>query len=580
MNPAASPTSPSTPAARPPWYRRLDVWLPLGITVVAALVLLGTLPAQGLTDDDDFYAPAGIRYSAWLLELFSNPAHALTRQAIDKAFTLNHEHPPIGKYAIGLGYTVFYRWLGALGQLDAARAGVALLSALLAGLLSRLALRPFGVFAAIAAPVMLLSLPRFFFHSQVATLDLAVAAMVTATVAAYHWGETHRGRRWASGVVFGLALGTKLNAPFAAIGCVLFVLLTRWPGFGFTLRRSAESAGPPGLQLPRLPGQLFAMALIGPVVFLGTWPWMWAQTGKRMGEYIAFHLHHYPILLFFQGTIHNETFAPWTMPFIMAAGVIPLGILAAGAVGIGRALIATLVRAAEADADGQNAAADRAGSLRVLLLLQAFIAIGAVAFSNVPKYGGAKLFLPFFPLFCLLAADGLSGLFTALRTLVPSLQARGPAAAGMAALLLAACIPGMAGTAQHHGGYALSYYSGALGGLPGATAAGYERTYYDIADKPLATWLSANIPARDAVHFEPNHKEYVRTYRWLKKDGAIRRGLRLTNSKNAPYIVLTHERRWPTYTGLLETYSDTSAYEVVHEKRLHGVPLYTVYKKR
>jgi hypothetical protein len=122
--------------------------------------------------------------------------------------------------------------------------------------------------------------------------------------------------------------------------------------------------------------------------------------------------------------------------------------------------------------------------------------------------------------------------------------------------------------------FGLSYYGAAVGGLRGATAIGFERQYYDVADKELAAWFKANAPQGASVHFEPNNKEYVKTYRWLARDGYLRRDIRVVASAKADFVVLTHERRWATYPDLAARFVRR---EKVYEKRIDGVPLYTVY---
>jgi 4-amino-4-deoxy-L-arabinose transferase-like glycosyltransferase len=566
------------------------------LTFAAALtLLLSLLPAQGLTDDDDFYAPAGISYASWLGEALMSPGEAFSRAAIDRAFKPNHEHPPFAKYVIGVAHGLTHRGLGLFGSLDGARAGVAFLCALLCAFLVRLLWRPLGPGTALLSVALLLSLPRFFFHSQVATLDVPVATMVVLTTAAFFWGERSPRWAWATGVIFGLALLTKLNAPFAAIPATLYAVLARWRGFSLSFGEEGAA-----LVVPPVPRSLLAMALLGPALFLALWPWLWFDTLERLGAYFAFHLSHYPIFLFYEGEIFSKPFAPWHMAFTMAAGVTPMPVLLLGLFGVGLALASLLRLARGADADGAHARVSSRDRLLALVLLQAFFAIGIVAFSHVPKYGGEKLFMPFFPLFCVLAAAGLAKALEGLALLVPALSPgllwfrsldersapegalftappppRWPALALLGAGLLAA-LPGAAGTVRFHGGYALSYYSEVLGGLAGATARGYERTYYDVADKELARWLDDNARG-EGVHFEPNHKEYERTYRWLKKDGVVSRELKLErNKERASVLVLTHERRWSTYPRL---YDEHRRLEKVHDKRIDGVPLYTVYRR-
>lgn len=575
------------------------------IAFVAALALLLTLlPAQGLTDDDDFYAPAGIRYAGWLGDVVTEPSSAFTQKSIDRAFKINHEHPPFAKYVIGVAHAVTHKATGLFGALDGARSGVAFMAALLVAILLRLAWRPFGPAAAVFAALATLALPRFFFHSQVATLDVPVATMLVATVAAFFWAE--RDRRWAlwAGVIFGLALLTKLNAPFAAIPCTLYAILCRWRGFGVEREPVAS------LRIPPLPRSLVAMLFLGPIMFVALWPWLWFDTFMRIGKYFAFHLGHYPIYLFYEGEIYTKPFAPWHMPFTMTAMVTPLPTLFLGVVGGllgGRALLRIF---RNADTTGAIPRVTDRDKLLGLLLLQAAFAIGIVAFSNVPKYGGAKLFMPFFPLLTLLAGAGFARAMRALFRLTPEANAqhwwlhplddsapstgatsetdalpahereasalRKATPAIVAGLMVLALVPGAIASVKTFGGFGLSAFSAATGGLRGATARGYERTYYDIADKELARWLDANANGR-RVHFEPNHKEYARTYRWLAKDGVISRKLRLTKRReDAELLVLTHERRWSTYPRLLRQHRKLKK---VYEKRIDAVPLYTVYAR-
>jgi hypothetical protein len=200
-----------------------------------------------------------------------------------------------------------------------------------------------------------------------------------------------------------------------------------------------------------------------------------------------------------------------------------------------------------------------------LALLQAVCSVGVVAASAVPRYGGEKLFMPFFPFWCVLAGQGLVVVVDAVSSRLRSV---------VVCVVVCSCLPGLVGTARFFGGYALSYYGELGGGLRGAVAQGHERTYYDVADKELARWLDAHARGR-RVNFQPNHKEYARTYRWLRNDSVIGRSTFTLVDKleSADVVVLTHERRWSTYPALRER---TRGWRVLHEKRIDGVPLYSV----
>jgi hypothetical protein len=556
-----------------PWQRlRLHVTDDtIAATVLAVLVLvlhLLCLPHQALTDDDDFYAPAGIRAADWLGELVTSPTTALSRTGIDAAFAINHEHPPFAKFVIGVAHRVFHSGLDCFHALDGARVGTVLFVVAMVWVMVRWLWRPLGPTATFASVALLLTMPRFFLHSEVATLDVPVAAMVFITAALFEAAGDRVRAGVVVGVVFGLAAATKLNAPFAALPCVALVILERWRA----LRVADADAfmATATLRLPPIPPALWAMALVGPVVFLLVWPWLWPDPLPRLGAYLAFHLKHYPILLFFDGEIWERPFAPGHASLVMAMASLPLVTVVAAVVG---ALVAVraVVTLVVTSAPSGDAAPARVRII-TLCLLQALVAVGVVALSNVPCYGGEKLFMPFFPFAAVLGGIGVAALVQALQRVVRT--ARPTVALVVIAVVVA---PGAMGIADTFGGFALSYYGDVVGGLRGAVARGPERTYYDMADKQLARTLDHHA-AGLRVHVAPNHKEYVRTWRWLRKDGVLRRDGFIVESQfeRADVVVLTHERRWSTYPALRER---LRGWTVLAEQRLDGVPLWTVYRR-
>ncbi len=545
-----------------------DTLAATALAFVVLVVHLLCLPHQALTDDDDFYAPAGIRAADWLVELLTSPTTALSRTGIDAAFAINHEHPPVAKFVFGVAHHVFHDVLGLFHALDGARVGTALFVVAMVWVMVRWLWRPLGPVATIAAVALLLTMPRFFLHSEVATLDVPVAAMVTITAALFERAGDRLRAGVVVGVVFGLAAATKLNAPFAALPCVLLVLLERWRAF--RVEDAGATSPSATLRLPPIPPSLWAMALLGPVVFVVVWPWLWPDLVPRVGGYLAFHLKHYPIYLFFDGEIWEQPFAPGRASVVMAVASLPLVTVVAASIG---AIIAT--RAIVALVGGSTPAGDVAPArtrILALCLLQAVVAVGVVAVSNVPRYGGEKLFMPFFPFAAVLGGVGVAALVEAVRRLA---RRSHPAVAVIVVAVVTA--PGAKGIVDTFGGFGLSYYGEAIGGLRGAVARGHERTYYDMADKGLARFLDEHA-AGLRVHVAPNHKEYVRTWRWLRKDGVLRRNGFVVESQleRADVVVLTHERRWSTYPALRER---LRGWTLLGEQRLDGVPLWTVLRR-
>lgn len=513
------------------------------------VVQLSFIETFGLTDDDDYYIPAGISYFGWVKRAFTFEKGAWTTASIDKAFDPNHEHPPVAKYVYGFSHDVFG---GLFGPSDGARVGTVLFSTLCAALMLALAMRHLGrvrgLFAGGLGVLFLLLLPRFFFHSHAATLDVPVAAMYLAATTVALFAERSKKAAFWAGPVFGLASATKLNSPFVIIGYLVFIALTR-------RKRELFSA----------PLALLSMIFLGPLVFLISWPWLWGDLVDRVQQYVAFHLNHYGIFFLYFGTVYSkDPNAPWHAPFTMAASTTPLAVtlLAFTGIALGFIYIRARLRFTEGPDDDQR----REGDLLITLIVHALIGLCIVAFSGGPKYGGEKLFTPFFPFWCLLAGYGALRLYEHVRLKAVAIAAISAAAISSFALQV------------RFGEYALSEYNALFGGLRGATAVGFERQYYDIAFRDLVTWLNTNAPQNARVHFLPNNWEYVRTYGWYKKGNDLRADLQVvSNEAQADLLILTHERRFVRYGDDLQRWRMKP---VLQEKIVDGTPIWSILKTR
>lgn len=539
-------------------------WIAAAIVVSYFLVQIAGLTSIGLTDDDDFYIPAGTSYVTWLKNALTLRDGAWTRSAIDAAFEPNHEHPPFAKYVFGVCRWVF----GFLGPADGARVGTTLFSTSIAALLLWLALAHLGRARGLGAGGMgvlfLLALPRFYFHSHAATLDVPVAAMVLLTTSVALFGERSTRAAILAGPIFGLAMATKLNAPFLLLGYLPYVWLTR--------RRASDSparSAPHVMRLPAIPLACLSMIVVGPLVFVAAWPWLWFDLVERLAGYVGFHLNHYGIHFLYFGEVYtSDPFAPWHAPLVMAASTTPLVTSALAVAGVGFAVpaIALRLRFLEGPDDDRR----REGDLLLSIVLQAFVAIGVVVFSAGAKYGGEKLFMPFFPFWCFLAGYGSLRLYEVLsaswKTRAAPIGVLGFACASLVSLQV------------KFGAYALSEYNALLGGLRGATAFGFERQYYDVAFRDLVAWLNAEAPPKLRVHFLPNNWEYVRTYKWYKLEGELRGDIEVAPSESqADWIVLTHERRFSRYGEDLMRYRNRP---VLRERILDGTPIWSVLRVR
>jgi 4-amino-4-deoxy-L-arabinose transferase-like glycosyltransferase len=127
--------------------------------------------------------------------------------------------------------------------------------------------------------------PAIFYHSHLACFDVAVMSMWLVTTYAYFRSVESKSVSWAvlTGLLYGLELNTKHNAWLLPPALIVHFVLTR--GRRGLLRDLATGR-------TRLPLALGTMATLGPLVFYATWPWLWFDTGKRLVEYVTFHVNH------------------------------------------------------------------------------------------------------------------------------------------------------------------------------------------------------------------------------------------------------------------------------------------------
>ncbi len=534
------------------------VWA--GIT----LFLLGmTLDDMGMTDDDDFYVPAGVQYASWaeraVQGVVKGDFKEFSAQGIKRGFRANHEHPPLAKWMIGAGWLVFHKWTGLLGQIDAGRTGIFALAALLVFLVFHFTATIWGFPAAHMAAAALLLFPRTFFHMHVPTLDLAVSAMTFFVVYAVWRAETSRLWVVLAGIIYGLAMGTKLNAPF-----VVLPLLVYW---FYKLNQWIRLNKPKQIPIRKMVTTGLSMALLSFPVFVIIWPWIWFETLDRLVFYFKFHFYHYGIRLLYFGDIYNNNFAPWHEPFVMTAFCLPLVLLLLCLAGF----IAGCWPLRPKNILHPHAINERNDKL-MLVAVNALFAISVVAFNHVPKYGGVKLWQPAFPFIAILVGVGFTFFLKQLALLTQKELWFKPSVALILAFFL--LLPGTIGMVRTYP-FLLSYYGELAGNLPGATEKGFERQYYDMAYRPTIDFFNEQMEPNRKVWFEPNVVEYRRTWGWYHRDGTLRRDIEIRSMKKADFLVLTHERRWDHYPKL---YNEYRSYPGLFTRKVWGVPLYSVVR--
>jgi hypothetical protein len=465
--------------------RRIALAWALAVLVTAAL----TAPAVGISRDESLHLEAGAGYARFWGEALRAPAGA--RAIADARFAPGHEHPPLAKTVCGATGAILSDGLGWAGRIQASRFGAFLFAALLAALLASWGFELAGAGGALLAPALFLLVPRHFHQAHVALLDLPLTALWLATVFAFHRSLRARGTRrrhlaWAlaAGLSFGAALATRhdawILAPLLLASWLLSVL--------GTLRRDPMHA------LAGIPLALPAMAVLGPLVLLACWPWLWHDTLPRLRELLALHAHREgdPWLWF------GRRLPPFpaTYPFVVTALTVPAASLAAMAGGWIQALgrISEAVRGRDEEV--------RVGD-EVLLALNAAVPLALATWPSVPILGGAKDWLPAMPFLALLGARAL---VTAGRLLAP--RRPGAVTGALAALAL---LPAAWQVVRSHP-FGNAAWNELAGGAPGAASLGLQRHAWGDVVVAALPELNAHAAPGARVWFQETTSLAMRQY--------------------------------------------------------------------
>ncbi|MEN6402039.1 MAG: phospholipid carrier-dependent glycosyltransferase [Armatimonadia bacterium] len=494
-------------------------WIGLLLGLLTFAVLLGTAADYGLTSDEPVYTSRAFRAGQWLNLAFTDPGSMFDRAVIDRLWDATGDEQAGLPKLIGYPATMLVSPFAS--PLAAIRAGTILTVSLLIGLLYIWVARVYGRPEALFASLGLLTLPRVFAHCHLFALDAPVMAWSgLAVICAYNAavnGPERRKRCWLwialLGLAFGAAIATKVNGWF-----IPFIVLP-WL---FIVRRRAFYAG------------LVSMAILGPLVFFLSWPWLWHDTAARVARYFSFFFKHYPVGVMYFGKTY--ALAPWHFAPVMLLITTPILILLLGAVGVFRTTRSAGVSPASVTAPLPEAGETPAlrgwwqRAAGYLMLWALLVNIGPSCLPSSPKYNGVRLFLPVFVPLIILAASGFG--FLARKGVAALAKSPREARLLMALCLAAALAPGAWSTANSHP-YGMSYYNLLIGGTGGAQARGMEVTYWGDAFYAAVPYLNEKAPQGAKVWISV--PGFVSTMQMYQTFGLLRPDLQLTGGDEAFY---------------------------------------------
>jgi 4-amino-4-deoxy-L-arabinose transferase-like glycosyltransferase len=495
-------------------------------------LLLATVRNLGYARDEGFYFHAASDYKKWFDLLFTNPSQAVLQDNVDRYWRANHEHPAFVKSLFALSAKVLHQQLALFKESGTAYrfpgmvlSGIGIATVYLWGR------RAIGRLPGLVAALLLALQPAIFYHSHLACFDVAVLTMWLVTTYAYKRSLDGGGLPWAilTGLLYGLELNTKHNAWLLPPALVIHLLVTRGPR---QLLRDFRVGRAP------IPVALVSMAVLGPVVFYCTWPWIWFDTGRRLAEYVAFHMNHEYYNIEFLGVTYFRPPMPHLYAWVMTAATVPaitLVLTVLGLVLAGREL--PWWKTARALPPAERHELTRRFSTRSLWLLCILTSYAPWLSSMTPIFGGTKHWITAYPFMCLFAGLGFDWALRRIRALVPP---RVSAQRLADAAVFVSVVTGPAVMTFHAHPWGLSAYMPIVGGTPGGASLGLNRSFWGYTTGAVQDFVNERAPKNAEVYI---HDTAMDSWYRFVKDGRLRSDLVGSLTLSATDVAIYHHEQ-------------------------------------
>jgi len=544
----------------------LDHAIGFTLGLVYLVLLVKTAHPLGYARDEGFYFHAANAYADWFDILFRDPDAAVQRSAVDAYWSANHEHPGFVKSLFGLSWSLLYKkWHLFAEEGTSFRFGGMCFAACGVWLLYIWGTRARSRAAGLASAALFALMPRIFYHAHLDCFDVPIAVMWTLCAYAYWRSLEKPTLAWAlaAGVLFGLALDTKHNSWFLPPALCLHAILARG---GYILR---------GLGAGRLraPLALWAMASVGPFVFLALWPWIWFDTVDRLTAYAQFHLNHEYYNIVFLGVTYWKAPSPRGYVWLMTAATVPtitLLLFLVGAYSRLKERAPAFLRRSASRPPPDPLHTDLLWAIGLFVQYAPW-----VLSTTTPIFGGTKHWFTAYPFLCLFAGAGFDVTLKKLRALLQTSRvARLPKGLVDAATFAAVIAAPLVETIHSHP-WGLSNYTPLVGGAPGGATLGLNRQFWGFTTGAVTGWLNEHVKPGQSVYI---HDTAGEAWDMLHRDGRLASTVQAAWSvQGSAFALYHHEEHMETVEYQIWTAYGTSS--PVHIGAYDGVPIIYVYAR-
>ncbi|MEM1515623.1 MAG: glycosyltransferase family 39 protein [Candidatus Bathyarchaeia archaeon] len=253
-------------AKHPHMHVRLNILVEfLAAFTVAFIIILPGFTTHDIGWDEPVYVFAGRAYVIALAE----------RNFFGDVWQWNHEHPPLAKYIYGFFSLLLSPILG--NPYYGARIATTLMSALTAAIVYMFSRNFFGKIVGLFSMILLISTPFYYGMSRYVSLDLPVTFFICAYITLFYFGIKYERALLIllSSIFFGLAGSVRVSGFIGLLVLVLwFVLIFGNKTFKVLTYYYKERIS--------ILLSLFFYPILGIVIFILLWPWLWNHTIDRL----------------------------------------------------------------------------------------------------------------------------------------------------------------------------------------------------------------------------------------------------------------------------------------------------------